>query len=66
MYLPDHAVDAWRSACTQLGLRPRLRKRVQGLDHFLDEVEALLDELAGSTAGNVDKYINYICHCEER
>ena len=45
--LPDHAVDAWRSACGQLGFTtPGFEDRVSGLDQFLDEVEALLDELA--------------------
>lgn len=47
------AVDAvpqeegpWRSACGQLGLVAGMGERVDALDHFLDEVEALLDELA--------------------
>jgi hypothetical protein len=45
--LPDHSVDAWRSVCGQLGLTAvNFGERVEGLDHFLDEVEALLDELA--------------------
>jgi predicted nucleotidyltransferase len=45
--LPDHSVDAWRSACGQLGLTAlNFDERVEGLDHYLDEVEALLDELA--------------------
>jgi predicted nucleotidyltransferase len=45
--LPDHAVDAWRSACHQLGFTtPGFEDRVQGLDEFLDDVEELLDELA--------------------
>jgi hypothetical protein len=45
--LPEHSVDAWRSACGQLGLTAAgFEERVEGLDHFLDEVEALLDELA--------------------
>jgi hypothetical protein len=45
--LPDHFVDTWRSACAQLGLTgTSFEERVEGLDHFLDEVEALLDELA--------------------
>jgi predicted nucleotidyltransferase len=45
--LPDHAVDAWLSACGQLGFTIlNFEDRVQGLDLFLDEVEALLDELA--------------------
>jgi hypothetical protein len=45
--LPDQALDAWRSACGQLGLTAAgMEERVNGLDYFLDEVEALLDELA--------------------
>ncbi|HSJ88321.1 MAG TPA: hypothetical protein VK909_14000 [Anaerolineales bacterium] len=45
--LPDHAVDAWRAVCAQLGLTgTSFEERVEGLDQFLDEVEALLDELA--------------------
>ena len=45
--LPDHALDAWRSACDQLGLTATgIEEHVNGLDHFLDEVESLLDELA--------------------
>lgn len=46
--LPDHALDSWRAACAQLGLTAAgMEERVNGLDYFLDEVEALLDELAG-------------------
>jgi predicted nucleotidyltransferase len=45
--LPDHAVDVWRAACAQLGFTALgFEERVEGLDQFLDEVEALLDELA--------------------
>ena len=45
--LSEHSVNAWRSACAQLGLTVAgFEERVEGLDHFLDEVEALLDELA--------------------
>ena len=45
--LPDHFLDPWHAACTQLGLRgASFEERVQGLDQFNDEVEALLDELA--------------------
>lgn len=45
--LPEHAVDAWRSVCGQLGFNPSgFEDRVQGLDQFIDEVEELLDELA--------------------
>jgi hypothetical protein len=45
--LPEHTLEPWRSACSQLGLTaPGFEQRVEGLDRFLDEVEALLDELA--------------------
>lgn len=45
--LNDQFVDSWRSACAQLGFTgTSFEERVQGLDQFLDEVEALLDELA--------------------
>jgi hypothetical protein len=45
--LPDPAVESWRAACGHLGLTlPGFEERVEGLDRFLDEVEALLDELA--------------------
>ena len=45
--LPDHALSAWQSACGYLGLTSiGIEEHVTGLDQFLDEVEALLDELA--------------------
>jgi predicted nucleotidyltransferase len=45
--LPDNAQDAWRSACGQLGLNAiGIEEHVNRLDHFLDEVEGLLDELS--------------------
>jgi len=45
--LPDLAANPWRAACSQLGLTAvGIEERVNGLDHFLDEVEALLDELS--------------------
>lgn len=45
--LPDDALNPWQSACEQLGLTAtRFEERVNGLDQYLDEVEALLDELA--------------------
>ena len=45
--LPDDALEAWRAACGELGLCwVGFDQRVSGLDHFLNEVEALLDELA--------------------
>jgi len=45
--LPDSALNSWRSACGQLGLTSAgIEEHVQGLDHFLDEVESLLDDLS--------------------
>jgi len=45
--LPDMAGNSWRAACGQLGLTAvGIEERVDALDHFLDEVESLLDELA--------------------
>jgi len=45
--LPDMAGNPWRVACGQLGLTVvGIEERVEALDHFLDEVESLLDELA--------------------
>jgi len=46
--LPDLAANPWRAACGSLGLTAvGIEERLDGLDHFLDEVEALLDDLAG-------------------
>jgi len=45
--LPDMSGNPWRAACGQLGLTAvGIEERVEALDHFLDEVESLLDELA--------------------
>lgn len=45
--LPDLAGNPWRAACGLLGLTTiGIEERVEALDHFLDEVESLLDELA--------------------
>jgi hypothetical protein len=45
--LPEQDIETWRAACGKLGLGwVGFDHRVSGLDHFLDEVEALLDELA--------------------
>ena len=46
--LPDLAAAPWRGVCGQLGLTAvGIEDRLEGLDHFLDEVEILLDDLAG-------------------
>jgi hypothetical protein len=45
--LPDMAATPWRNVCGQLGLTAvGIQERVEALDHFLDEVEALLDDLS--------------------
>jgi predicted nucleotidyltransferase len=45
--LPDMTANPWRAACGQLGLTAAgIEERVDALDHFLDEVEALLDDLS--------------------
>jgi hypothetical protein len=45
--LPDDELVSWSSACDRLGLMAAgMEEHVTGLDYFLDEVEALLDELA--------------------
>ena len=45
--LPDLATNPWRAACGQLGLTAvGIEEHLDGLDHFLDEVDALLEELA--------------------
>ena len=45
--LPDLAANPWRAASGQLGLTAvGIEERVEALDHFLDDVESLLDDLA--------------------
>jgi hypothetical protein len=45
--LPASEVSAWESACTTLGLvGESFTERVEGLDHYLDELDILLDEIA--------------------
>lgn len=45
--LPDLAANPWRAACGQLGLTAvGIEERVEALDHFLDDVESLLDDLS--------------------
>ena len=37
----------WQAACNTLGLTgERFDERVEGLDHYLDELDILLDEIA--------------------
>jgi len=45
--LPAEECSAWQLACERLGLSgKRFMERVEGLDHFLDELDILLDEIA--------------------
>jgi len=45
--LPVSASATWQSACEKLGLLgPRFEDRISALDHFLDEIEVRLDEIA--------------------
>jgi len=40
-------VNAWKAACNTLGLiGESFAERVEGLDHYLDELDILLDEIA--------------------
>ncbi|KXK14894.1 MAG: hypothetical protein UZ14_CFX002000912 [Chloroflexi bacterium OLB14] len=46
----DH-LKFWQNACTSLGLiSDGFNEYVQGLDHFLDEIEILLEEFANANA----------------
>jgi hypothetical protein len=45
--LPASEVSAWESVCNTLGLMGEsFAERVEGLDHYLDELDILLDEIA--------------------
>jgi len=45
--LPDSELATWQAACNTLGLSDkRFAERVEGLDHFLDELDILLEEFA--------------------
>ena len=45
--LPKDSNAPWRAACNTLGLSgERFVERVEGLDHYLDEIDILLDEIA--------------------
>jgi len=45
--IPGEDTNAWQAACTTLGFSgQRFVERVEGLDHYLDEVDILLDEIA--------------------
>jgi len=45
--LPEEAIGAWQTARTKVGLAGNgFVERVEGLDHYLDELDILLDEIA--------------------
>jgi len=45
--LSDEEIVPWQSACATLGLSgERFVERVEGLDHYLDELDILLEEIA--------------------
>jgi hypothetical protein len=47
--LPEDEIGSWSTARTQLGLAGEsFVERVEGLDHFLDELDILLDEIAAA------------------
>ena len=47
--LPGEQLGPWREACSALGLAGAgFIERVEGLDHYLDELDILLDELAAA------------------
>ena len=47
--LPENEIGAWDTARAQLGLAGKsFAERVEGLDHFLDELDILLDEIAAA------------------
>jgi len=45
--LPEDEIKGWQAARTRLGLSGGgFVERVEGLDHYLDEIDILLDEIA--------------------
>jgi len=47
--LGEEKLQPWRAACETLGwMGAAFDEKVQGLDHYLDEVEILLDEIASA------------------
>ena len=45
--LPEEVIGAWQTATNTLGLAGKsFAERVEGLDHYLDELDILLDEFA--------------------
>jgi hypothetical protein len=47
--LPEDEIAGWQAARTHLGLSGAgFVERVEGLDHYLDELDILLDEIAAA------------------
>ncbi len=47
--LPEDEIDTWQAARATLGLSGKgFVERVEGLDHYLDEIDILLDEIAAA------------------
>jgi len=45
--LDSTRLDAWKTACRQLGLLgTEFEQRISDLDHYLDEIEIRFDEIA--------------------
>jgi hypothetical protein len=56
--LPESELGAWQTTCDTLGLTgKRFSERVEGLDHFLDELDILLEEYA--QANGLDTEIGF-------
>ncbi len=56
--LPEGEIAPWQAACNRLGLAgERFVERVQGLDHYLDELDILLDEFAAANGLETSTYI---------
>ncbi|MCZ2128283.1 MAG: hypothetical protein LC099_10995 [Anaerolineales bacterium] len=49
----DH-LEFWRSACAALGLIDGFAEKTSALDHFLDEIEILLEEIAAANGLDAD------------
>lgn len=50
----DH-LSFWQKACTDLGLLDGFTERVEGLDHFLDEIEIVFEEFAAANGLDVEQ-----------
>jgi hypothetical protein len=57
--LPSSDLESWQSACNKLGLAGEgFVERVEGLDHYLDEIDILLDEIAEANGLETSTSIN--------